>query len=171
MPTVTIAGQSFELVPLSDEDQATYRDYCVLLAAHADHPAARFFARNRGLSREQQQDLLAVERTMPDWSDPPEELVLQWARHPKAVAALARRVLQPEKTGREWEAIIGTEAEAVYARLVDALRAFMNPSDTQIRAHNEALREALGRLRPNPGGWPESEMPQGGEQCTAASQS
>jgi len=172
MPTVTIAGQDYEVTGLTEEDQASYRAYCVLLARRADNPLERFFARNSNLTPQQQEIALRVERGLSDWNDPPEEAVLEWARHPKAVAALARRVLRPEKTGPEWEALIGTDAEAVYNALASALRAIVAPSDDQIRQTNRAIREALGRSRPNAGGRPgqdrQQDQPQGAEQCPDA---
>ena len=129
MPTITLSGQSYEVGSLTPEDHASYRAYCVLLARRADNPLERFFERNQNLTPVQQEIALRVERALPDWFDPPEELVLQWARHPKAVAALARRVLRPEKSGAEWEKIIGPDAEAVYASLVSVLRSLVAPPD------------------------------------------
>ena len=175
MPTVTIAGSSYEVLGLSEEDQASYRAYCVLLARRADNPLERFFARNSNLTPQQQEIALRVERGLSDWNDPPEEAVLEWARHPKAVAALARRVLRPEKTGPEWEALIGTDAEAVYNAMASALRAIVAPSDDQIRQTNQAIRERLGHPGANAGGWPgqdqrhdQPQPPQGAEQCPDA---
>jgi hypothetical protein len=130
MPTITISGQSYEVAALTEEDHWSYRAYCVLLARRADNPLERFFERNQNLTPAQQEIALRVERSLPDWSDPPEELVLAWARHPKAVAALARRVLQPAKSGAEWETLIGTDAEAVYGSLVSALREIVATTDT-----------------------------------------
>ena len=140
----TIANQSFEIIPLTAEEQTTYRAYCVLLARRADRPLLRFVREQcHGMTREERQDVLAALPYMPGWSDPPEEMVLQWAKHPKAVAALARRVLRPEKSGAEWEAIIGPDAEAVYTSLVTALNTLTHPSDEDIKRSNQALREAL----------------------------
>lgn len=102
---------------------------------------------------------------MPGWDQPPEELILKWAKHPKAVAALARRVLLPEKTGAEWEQLIGEDAETVYNSLVTALRTQMAPTIDQIKANNQALREALGRS-----GGKSAETAKGGEECAGISE-
>ena len=125
MQQVTIAGQAYEVVGLSDQDQETYRDYCVLLARRADRPFERFIRKEcQNLTREERQDALIAWRQAPGWDDPPEELVSQWGRHPKAVAALAKRVLRPE-------------AEAVHTQLCSALRAIIAPSDDEIGRHNQ----------------------------------
>lgn len=171
MPTITIAGEPYEVVGLSGAEQASYRRYCELLAAHGDNPLVRFFARNAELTPAQQEMALRVERAQPDWAEPPEGLVLRAARHPKAVAALARRVLRPAKTAAEWESLIGSDAEGIYRALVDALQAIADPSDDQVRQTNQALREALGRSGLPPGaragGRPEPKQPEGAEACAA----
>ena len=146
---ITIAGQTFEIEALSEEDHRTYRDYCLLLARHADRPVLRFIRTQcEGMTREERQDALMMLPNMPGWDEPPEELVLQWAKHPKAVAALCRRVLVPRKSAKEWEALIGDQAEAadaIYYSLSSALRQMMNPTDEEIIASNAALRAALDR--------------------------
>ena len=79
MPTITISGQSYEVAALTEEDHWSYRTYCVLLARRGDNPLERFFERNQNLTPAQQEIALRVERSLPDWSDPPEELVLAYA--------------------------------------------------------------------------------------------
>ena len=126
MPTVTLAGQDYEVTGLTEEDQASYRAYCLLLARRADRPILRFLREQcEGMSREERQDALVLLPHFPEYLDPPEELVLQWARHPKAVAALARRVLRPKKSGAEWEALLGDDAQGRLAGI---------PVDTEDRA-------------------------------------
>ena len=198
MPTVTLAGQDYEVTGLTEEDQASYRAYCLLLARRADRPILRFLREQcEGMTREERQDALTLFPHFPEYLNPPEELVLQWARHPKAVAALARRVLRPEKSWSEWEALIGDEAQhrlpliavdtkdraevawqqaarAVYDSLVSALRTISHPSDDQIRAANQSLRAAVSRSRANAGGWPEGDkhqaetQHQGADACAPA---
>ena len=175
MPTVTLAGQDYEVTGLTEEDQASYRAYCLLLARRADRPILRFLREQcEGMTREERQDALILLPHFPEYLNPPEELVLQWARHPKAVAALARRVLRPKKSGAEWEALLGDDAQgrlagipvdtkdraevawqqaarALYDSLVSVLRTISHPSDDQIRAANQALRAAVSQSRTNAG--------------------
>ena len=118
-----------EVGSLTPEDHASYRAYCVLLARRADNPLERFFERNQNLTPVQQEIALRVERPATGLVRSSQGTVLQSAGHRTVVAALARRVLRPEKSGAEWEKIIGPDAEAVYASLVSVLRSLVAPPD------------------------------------------
>jgi hypothetical protein len=175
MSTIVIAEKTYQVLPLGPEDYESYQAYSLLLAQAADNPLERFFVRNQNLTPQQQEIALRVERSLPEWSDPPHKLVSAWARHPKAVAALCRRVLFPKKSGAEWEKIIGGDADAIYDSLVSVLNATAEPSDDQIRQSNQALREALAKPRTNAGGWPDRDNPeqpqsQGAGACDSAAE-
>lgn len=143
---LTIAHETFEIVPLSPADQETYRAYCGKIARSIESPAETFIREQcRNLSREERQDALAAWMARPDWDEPAESAILRAARQPAAVAALCRRVLRPAKTQAQWFAILGDDAEKVYGDLLAAMRP---PSDEEIKNRNDALRAAInGALR------------------------
>lgn len=141
---LTINGKPLPTGDYTPEVYDAWRKFGEILARQADQPLARFLAEHcRGLSREDKQDALAAFLAHPGWDEPAEWQVTEAMRSLDGVAFLVSRLADPPITGNEAKEQWVSEDNRL--EVLAQVQRMADPSDEDILAANQALRERIAR--------------------------